>query len=218
MRNYSRLQIFLRTPVCVLSSLCLIYPRRATAIYFAAATSGSPLPPCDIPNLLPSPPSFFSPTLCKRERFGFSSFEFSRSSFFPPSPLLGLYLVSEFLVLVSGQSRFPISLPRTRIFPLLLTSAFASATLLPFAAPASRVIISIRDCDANFYCFRSRRSTRPRASTFFLLSRAFCPFSAAPLVLTPRILQRTVFYFIHEHFIFQFFVTSLQRGFRWVQK
>lgn len=105
-----------------------------------------------------------------------------------------MYLVSEFLVSFPVSLVFPFLPPRTRVFPLLLTSAFASATLLPFAGRASRVIISIRDCDANFYCFPSRRSTHPPPPFSCFLTR-FVPFLQS-LVLILHFLQRTVFYFI----------------------
>lgn len=83
-----------------------------------------------------------------------------------------MHLVSEFLVVFPASS---LSLPLSLLFNLFLSlsralahsflaSAFASAPPpLPFAC-ASRVIISIRDCDANFYCFPFRRPAPPPPS------------------------------------------------------
>lgn len=146
--------------------------------------------------------SHFCSVLCKQE-IRLLLFWILLAVFPPPT----LHFVSEFLA-VFPASRFSISpsaLP-SHAFSPTLRICIRICAIPSICARASRVIISIHDCDANFYCFPSRRLTvlspSPAPSHLFsrfsllllLPSNAFCPFSAVAHSY-PRVLRRIIFYF-----------------------
>lgn len=101
--------------------------------------------------------------------------------------LFSVYPVSEFLV-VFPVSRFSLSLP-PHAFPTPSCIRIRICATPSICARASRVIISIHDCDANFYCFPSRRPTLlpPNSLSFFscFLTR-FVPCSCSFLLFVSR--------------------------------
>jgi len=112
------------------------------------------------------------------------------------SPLLNLrcffpfsvYLVSEFLVVFPARSFLYLS-PTLLFTPSCIRIRICATPSICARARASRVIISIHDCDANFYCFLSRRPTLlPPNSLFFFscfLTR-FVPCSCSFLLFVSR--------------------------------